>query len=95
MDAELNDRLSKIEKMVSDNNRMLIKMRRAQRNAAFVRIIYWIVVLALAYGAWKLVQPYFTAITNEYNTVTGKTSTDTTGLMNLIDQYTGTQKAGK
>ena len=95
MDQELNDRLTKIEKMVSDNNRILTKMRRAQRNAAFIRVLYWIVVIVLAYGAWRVVQPYLMTVTNEYKAVTNAGNTDTSGLMNLIDQYTGTKNTTK
>lgn len=95
MDQDLEQRLRNIEKMVSDNNRMLTKMRRAQRNAAFMRLLYWLVIIGLAIMAWYYIQPYLVSVTNEYNTLTGKGSTDTSGLMNLIDQYTGSQKTAK
>ncbi|HTH93479.1 MAG TPA: hypothetical protein VL576_03310 [Candidatus Paceibacterota bacterium] len=95
MDPDLEARLDNIEKMVSDNNKMLTRMRQVQRRAAYVRILYWVIGIILAIAAWYYVQPYFESVTNEYNTLTGKNTSGTTTppgeIMNLINQYTGTK----
>ena len=99
MDQEISERLDRIEKTVNDNNRMLVRMRRNQRNAIFIKLLYWIVIIGLAIGAWHVIQPYLNTVTGEYNAITGKntsaTSTNSTDIMNLINQYTTSQNAAK
>ncbi len=99
MDQELNDRLTRLEKMVSDNNRMLVKMRRAQRNAAYMRVLYWIVIVLMAVASWYLIQPYLASLTSEYSAITDGNSSgmgnDSSSIMNLINQYTAGQKTAQ
>ena len=99
MDTELNDRLARIEEMVSDNNAMLSKMRRAQKNAAYMRIVYWLVIIGLAVVSIYFIMPYLGqlgaayGIGNTNNNDTAATSNAT--LTKLLNEYQAGQKAGQ
>lgn len=71
MDQELDERLKRIEKTLSDNNRILVRMRRAQKNAAFMRVIYWIVIIVLAVASYYAIGPYVASLQSEYSNLTG------------------------
>lgn len=103
MDQELNDRLNKIEKTVSDNNRMLTRMRRTQKNAAFMRIVYWVIIIGLFIASYYFVQPYISQFAATYGigtnssapSSTGTTATDASTVMNLIKQYEASKSGTK
>lgn len=104
MDSELNDRLNRIEKMVNDNNRMLSKMRQAQKNAAYLRIVYWLIVLVLFIASFYFIQPYLSQLGSMFGIGSGSTTTSTSSpqaaaspstaseLSNLLKQYQSSQK---
>ena len=75
MDQETNDRLTRIEKMVSDNNRMLSKMRRAQKNAAFMRVVWGIIVIGLIIWAYQFIKPYLAQIESAYSSINSSVTT--------------------
>jgi preprotein translocase subunit SecY len=92
MDQELADRLNLIEKTVQDNNRMLQKMRKSQKNAAYMRIVYWLIIIILIIASMYFIVPYISNLGSSYgigsgSSVSGASST----LTNLINQY----QAGK
>jgi len=88
MDQDISNRLDRIEKIVSDNNRMLAKMRKAQKNAAYMRVIYWLIFIVIAIASWYFIQPYLASLGNTYSSITGGAST----VSNLVNQYDGSQK---
>jgi predicted PurR-regulated permease PerM len=88
MDQELEARLEQIEKMVSDNNRMLIRMRKAQKNAAYISAIYWIIFIILAVAGYYFVQPYIAQVQSLYQSGSNTASS----VSNLIKQYEPGQK---
>jgi hypothetical protein len=99
MDQELQTRLSNIEKMLSDNNQMLSKMRRAQKNAAYVRVLYWVFIIGLTIASFYFIQPYISQLGAAYG-LGGDSSTDTSGtgtpsttesLLNMVKQYQADQ----
>ncbi len=92
MDQELSERLDRIEKMLSDNNRMLAKMRRSQKNAAYRTLLYWIVIIGLTIASFYAVIPYIKSLGASYGIGTGSGADSTsTSITNLINQY----EAGK
>ncbi len=100
MDQELINRLDRMEKMVTDNNRMLVKMRGAQKRAAYVRALYWVVIIGLTIASFYFIQPYISQFGAAYG-LTGGTSTDTSDttspsttetLLNMVKQYQADQK---
>jgi hypothetical protein len=103
MDSELEQRLANIEKMVSDNNRMLTKMRKAQKNAAYWRLVYWAILIILTIASFYFVMPYISQLGAAYG-IGGGTSTDTSAttspsttaqLLNLVKQYQAGQKTAQ
>ncbi len=97
MDQEVFDRLDRIEKLVSDNNRMLVKMRKAQKNAAYWRIVYWLVIIGLTVASFYFVMPYISQLGASYGIGTSTTpSTTSSSTLSsaeaLLKQYEASQK---
>jgi hypothetical protein len=93
MDQEINDRLNRIEKMVSDNNRMLTRMRRAQKNAAFMRIVYWLVIIGLFVASYYLIQPYISQFAASYGIGSNSSAqSNNSTITSFIKQYQASQK---
>ncbi len=74
MDADLENHIENIEKLVVQNNRMLIRMRHAQRTAAAFRFLYWIIIIGLTIAAYYYVQPYITAVKSDVSSAQGTIS---------------------
>lgn len=62
MDPESKKLLEEVHELAKENNKMLHKMRRAQRYAALMRVAYWFVIIGLGVGAFYFIQPYIDAI---------------------------------
>jgi hypothetical protein len=62
MDPELKELLQTTLNTVEENNRMLRRMRRAQKVASFMRFLYWILIIGIAVGAFYFLQPYVDSI---------------------------------
>ncbi len=63
-----------LERAVSlseENNKILRGMRRAGRWGLAWKIFYWVVILAISYGAYVYLQPYLNQLMKTYNQVTG------------------------
>ncbi len=99
MDTEINERLDRIEKMVSDNNRMLGKLRQGQKNAIYMRLVYWVIIIVLGIVSLYFITPYLGqlgaayGIGNTNNNDTAATSNAT--LTKLLNEYQAGQKAGQ
>ncbi len=96
MDQELDRRLANIEKMVSDNNRMLSKMRSAQKNALYWKLLYWTIIIGLTVASFYLIQPYIKQFGAAYglggDDTTSSTQSSTSQLLELVKQYQAGQK---
>ncbi len=64
MDSE---KIDQILKLTEDNHAMLKKIRGTQKTAQMFRAIYWIVIIALTFGAYVFIQPYLEKITGLYS----------------------------
>ena len=58
MDSELKQLLEKTYSLVEENNKILHKMRHAQKVASFMRIVYWLLIIGISIGAFYFLQPY-------------------------------------
>ena len=58
MDPESKELLQNTFSLAEENNRMLRQMRRAQRIASFMRVVYWLIILGIGIGAFYFIQPY-------------------------------------
>jgi len=75
MDQETKDRLDRIENMVSDNNRMLSKMRRAQKNAAFMRVVWGLIIIAACIWLYQFLKPYIAQAESAYSSINSSVTT--------------------
>ena len=64
MDPEMKKLLETIVENTQENNVLLKKMHRSILWGRFFKIAYWVVLLALAMGAFYIIQPYVEAIGN-------------------------------
>lgn len=69
MDIEEKHLIEEIAALARENNALLKKMRRAQLWGRAGRMVYWIVVLGVAFGALYFLQPYIEQIGRLYRTV--------------------------
>lgn len=89
--------------MVSENNAMLSKMRRAQKNAAYLRVVYWLVIIGLTIVSIYFIMPYLSQLGAAYGIgnsdtapATSATSPSTANtLTNLLKQYEASQKTAQ
>lgn len=75
MEPEDKKLLKETFELVKDNNKMLHSIRRGQRWASFMRMIYWLIIIGISIGAWYYLQPYVNKMISLYNQVSGSTST--------------------
>lgn len=71
MEPEDKALLRKTAAMAEENNKILRGIRRSNRWGLAWRIFYWVVIIAISYGAYVYVQPYFNQLLKTYNEVTG------------------------
>ncbi len=64
MEPEAKKLLEETYKLAEENNKMLKKIRHAQKVASFVRSVYWVIVIGLGIGAFYFIQPYFDKLTS-------------------------------
>ena len=58
MDSESNKLLEETLELARENNKILRGIRRSQRIASFMSLLYWVVVIGVAIGAFYYLQPY-------------------------------------
>lgn len=62
MDPQSKDLLQKTFALAEENNKMLRHIRRSQKVANIMSIIYWLIIIGIAIGAFYFLQPYITQI---------------------------------
>ncbi|MCX6757788.1 MAG: hypothetical protein NTZ44_02830 [Candidatus Nomurabacteria bacterium] len=68
MNPEEKQMLQESLTLSRENNAMLHTMRRSQKLASIMRVVYWILILAVSYGAYKFVEPYLTKTMDLFKT---------------------------
>lgn len=58
MDEGLNELLKANLEISKENHKILKGLQRAHRNAAIFRVIHWIFVIGLTFGAFYFVEPF-------------------------------------
>ncbi len=71
MSPEEKSLLERTYKMTEENNIILKSIRRSARVGTVMRILYWIVILGLSYGAYYFIQPYLQNVMGMYDKVQG------------------------
>lgn len=67
MDETEKRMLRETRAMVEENHKILRKVYGYQRWARFWRLVYWVIIIGLAFGAWYFIQP----IVNKVDSVFG------------------------
>ena len=81
MTPEEKSLLERTYKLAEENNVILRSLRRSSRYALILRIVYWVVIILISFGAFYFIQPYFTALTG----ATGQAGSFQ-GIMNSLNQ---------
>ncbi len=66
MDPDLRKKILELYDLTKENNKMLHSLRRAQRWASIMRVIYWILILGISVGAYYYIQPHLDQILGLY-----------------------------
>ena len=67
MDPESKKLLEDTHALAQENNNILRSMRRSMRVSHIMSLIYWIIILGSAFGAYYFLQPYLTKVMTLYN----------------------------
>ncbi len=60
MTPEEKSLLERTHKLSEDNNKILRSMRRTGRIGMILHALYWVIILAVSFGAYYFIQPYVT-----------------------------------
>jgi len=71
MSPEERELLKRSVSLSEDNHRMLRSIRRSMHISSIVSILYWVIIIGSAVGAYYFVQPYVNQIINVYDGVKG------------------------
>lgn len=71
MTPEERSLLERTHKLVEENNEILRSIRRTNRFSVVLRLLYWVVILVLSFGAYYFIQPYITTMLGVYDQVQG------------------------
>ncbi len=71
VDPESRELLQKTYTLAEENNQILHGIRRSQRIASLMRALYWLIILAITFGSFYLLQPYINKMLDLYNSISG------------------------
>lgn len=54
--------LERTAALAEENNKILRGIRRSNRMGMIMHALYWVLIIAFSFGAYYLVQPYFTML---------------------------------
>ncbi len=66
MDPREKDMLKRALELSEQNNEMLRGMRRSMRIGMIFKVVYWLIVIGLAVGAYYFIQPFFDQVIDSY-----------------------------
>ena len=66
MDQEVKDTLRKVLELELKNNSMLVSIKRSILWTRVFSVLYWIIIIGVAIGAYYYVQPYIDGVLKAY-----------------------------
>lgn len=66
MSEEEKELLKRSVDLAEENNDMLRSIRRSMRLGRIIKIVYWVVILGTAIGAFYFMQPYIDQLSGMY-----------------------------
>ena len=96
---EIEQLLIKTARLAEENNKILRRMQRAQRTAAFMRFVQWILILGSFAVLYYLIQPFIAeiqALTETYRTMldSGSDGVRYEALENFLDGFNLSGESG-
>jgi hypothetical protein len=88
MTPEERSLLERTYKLAEENNSILRSIRRSNRLSTAMRVLYWVVILALSFGAYYFIQPYVETLMSAYGDLQGNLQSlrnDANSAQNAID----------
>lgn len=71
MQPEEKEMLKKTLELSQENNKILHSIRRSMLRGRIFQIIYWLVIIGVAIGAYYYVEPYIDTAVGAYGSVKG------------------------
>ena len=79
--------LERTASLAAENNAILRGIQRSNRTAMTMRVLYWAVIIFFSFGAYYLIQPYFTMLMGLTGSgSSGSTSGGSGSLLQTLDQ---------
>jgi hypothetical protein len=66
MEPQLNERLTKLEEKVDAIHQIVLKTRKVQKTAGTVRLLYWVFIILLGFGAFYFIKPFMAQLGDMY-----------------------------
>jgi len=66
MDPEVKQLLEENLRVSKENNKLLLKVRSVQKWAQITRALYWVLIIAVSFGALYYIKPYLGNLINVY-----------------------------
>jgi hypothetical protein len=79
MTPEERSLLERTAALVAENNVILRKMRRSSRWQMVFQIGYWVLIIALTFGAFYFIQPYIDSLTGALGDLEGSGTSTSNG----------------
>lgn len=95
---EIEQTLIKTARLAEENNKILRRMQRAQRTAAFMRFVQWILILGSFVVLYYVIQPFIAeikALTESYRTMldSGNDGVRYEALESFLDNFNLSEEA--
>ena len=92
MDEQLNTRLKIIEDKLDENQKVLVKLRNAQRTANYIKIVYWGFIILAGLGAFYFIKPVLGQLGEAYgitsnNSDSQSSSFSTSALLEQLKEF--------
>ncbi len=71
MQPEEREMLKKALELSRENNKMLRDIKRSMFVGRIFRIVYWVIVIGAAIGAYYYIQPYLDSAIGAYGSIKG------------------------
>ncbi|OHA16775.1 MAG: hypothetical protein A3C79_00380 [Candidatus Taylorbacteria bacterium RIFCSPHIGHO2_02_FULL_45_28] len=71
MTPEERSLLERTHKLTEENNEILRSIRRTNRFSMALRVLYWVIILIVSFGAYYLIQPYVESLIGAYGDIQG------------------------
>lgn len=79
-------RLERLEALIEENNKILREMRRVGRYQTYARIAYWVIIIALVYGAYAYTKPVLGGLLDQYTQVIDQIPGGRSNNMEVLDR---------